>query len=111
MLVFVLLALTKDVWGDSVIGNPDVSDQRTLLQIIWSCSATIFACTWLAVHPNVPGRRLKGRGRLAIAFRRAKLMILTLMAPEIVIGWAAAQWRVARYIKNRELFSILSVLY
>ncbi|KAK0486672.1 hypothetical protein EDD18DRAFT_1111205 [Armillaria luteobubalina] len=27
-------------------------------------------------------------------------MLLTLVAPEIVIGWAAAQWRVARYIKN-----------
>lgn len=100
MLLFVLLALTKEVLCDSDIGNPDVSDQRTLVQIIWSCSATIFACTWLAVHPNVPGRSLKRRGRLAIALRRARLMLLTLMAPEIVIGWAAAQWRVARHIRN-----------
>ncbi|KAK0207570.1 hypothetical protein IW262DRAFT_1498575 [Armillaria fumosa] len=100
MLLFVVLALIKRARCDSEVGNPGVSDQRTLLNIIWSCSATIFACTWLAVHPNVPGRSLKRRGRLAIAIRRAKLMLLTLVAPEIVIGWAAAQWRVARYIKN-----------
>ncbi|KAK0470442.1 uncharacterized protein EV420DRAFT_115020 [Desarmillaria tabescens] len=100
MLLFMLLALVSRVRCDSVIEDPGANDQRTLLQLIWSCSATIFACTWLAVHPNVPGRALKRRGRLAIAFRRAKLMLLTIIVPEIIIGWAAAQWRVARYIKN-----------
>ncbi|KAG7444576.1 uncharacterized protein BT62DRAFT_870818, partial [Guyanagaster necrorhizus] len=63
---------------------------RTLLQLIWSCSATIFVCTWLAVHPSVPGR--EGRGRLAIALRRTNLMLLAIIVPEIIIGWAAAQW-------------------
>ncbi|KAK0199449.1 hypothetical protein DFS33DRAFT_234988 [Desarmillaria ectypa] len=102
MLLFAPLVLAKDVGCDSVDVNEqlDASAQRTLLQLIWSCSATIFACTWLAVHPNVPGRALKRRGRLAIFLRRAKLMLLIIMVPEIVIGWAAAQWRVARYIKN-----------
>lgn len=56
MLLFMLLALIKKVGCDSVIGKPDVDGKRTLLQLIWSCSATIFVCTWLAVHPSVPGR-------------------------------------------------------
>lgn len=27
---------------------------RTVWNIIWSCLITIFACTWVVVHPNIP---------------------------------------------------------
>jgi len=30
---------------------------RTRLDIIWSYASTLFICTWVAIHPNVPPRR------------------------------------------------------
>ena len=32
----------------------DLTHCRTIWNIIWSCLVTIFSCTWVAVHPNVP---------------------------------------------------------
>ncbi|KAG2070603.1 hypothetical protein BDR04DRAFT_1142728, partial [Suillus decipiens] len=43
--------ITPDVLSDS----PSSNNTRTLWEIIWSCAATLFACTWTAIHPNIPG--------------------------------------------------------
>lgn len=32
----------------------DIDDCRTISAIVWSCVATLVACTWASVHPNVP---------------------------------------------------------
>ncbi|KAF7333066.1 hypothetical protein MVEN_02371200 [Mycena venus] len=32
----------------------DINNCRKLFDIVWGCLATIFACTWVSVHPNVP---------------------------------------------------------
>src|ERR1700749_3634835 len=32
----------------------DLGNTRTLANIVWSCLSTIFGCTLLAIHPNVP---------------------------------------------------------
>jgi hypothetical protein len=32
----------------------DMGHCRTLLGIIWSCVTTIFLCTWVSIHPNIP---------------------------------------------------------
>ncbi|KAF7369995.1 hypothetical protein MSAN_00629400 [Mycena sanguinolenta] len=32
----------------------DINNCRTFFDIVWGCLATIFACTWVSVHPNVP---------------------------------------------------------
>ena len=29
---------------------------RTRFNIIWTCVSTIFICTWVAIHPNIPTR-------------------------------------------------------
>ncbi|KIM71355.1 hypothetical protein PILCRDRAFT_82877 [Piloderma croceum F 1598] len=65
---------------------------RTLLNIIWSCVVTIFSCTWVAVHPNIPGPH---DGWFTIAFRRLALMGLAIIAPEAIILWSIRQWIVA----------------
>ncbi|KAK0492436.1 hypothetical protein EDD18DRAFT_460379 [Armillaria luteobubalina] len=75
-----------------------LEDRRTLLSIIWSCLATIFACTWISIHPNVPGRNITTRGQLACAVERMKIMITTIFAPEIIVAWAAHQFIVARKV-------------
>ncbi|SJK96891.1 uncharacterized protein ARMOST_00139 [Armillaria ostoyae] len=75
--------------------NRDFSgDQRTVLNIVWSCLATIFACTWLAVHPNVPGCKIS-KGWRSLTLEGAKIMGIAILAPEVIVGWAAEQFIVA----------------
>lgn len=63
---------------------------RTLWNILSSCLATTFACTWVSVHPNVP---LHGDGRWSFVKRRAFLVFFSMLAPEVMIMWAFKQWR------------------
>ncbi|PBK58763.1 hypothetical protein ARMSODRAFT_946152, partial [Armillaria solidipes] len=101
MIILILLFVTR-AFGAQTSPDDDkgvpvcIGDQRTVLGIIWSCLATIFACTWLAVHPNVPGRNITTKGTISCAIERAKIMAITILAPEVIVGWAAEQFIVAR---------------
>lgn len=70
---------------------------RTVLDILWSCLATTFACTWLSVHPNVP---FKEEGEWTLRFRHVFLMFFAILSPEFVVMWAFKQWRGAVMIKE-----------
>ncbi|KAG1814684.1 uncharacterized protein BJ212DRAFT_346804 [Suillus subaureus] len=76
-----------------VTDSPSSSHTRTLWNIIWSCAATLFACTWSGIHPNIPGM---DEGRIVIFFRRLYIMVLALIAPELMVTWAAIQFLSAR---------------
>ncbi|KAK0224529.1 hypothetical protein EDD85DRAFT_243759 [Armillaria nabsnona] len=82
-------------------------DQRTLLSILWSCLATIFACTWLSIHPNVPGRNITTRGPISCTIERVKIMVIAIIAPEAIVGWAAEQFIVAWTVCYSEYFMSL----
>lgn len=75
----------------------DGCNGRTVLDILWSCLATTFACTWVSVHPNVPFR---GEGEWMLRFRRVYLMFFSILAPEFMILWAFKQWRGAVMIRE-----------
>lgn len=66
---------------------------RTLWDIISSCGLTLLACTWTAIHPNIPG---VDDGVVLITFYRLCLMVAALFAPEFVIYWATLQVLSAR---------------
>lgn len=68
---------------------------RTVLDIIWNCLVTTFACTWVCVHPNLPFRK---EGTWTILRRRAFLMFFSIIAPEFMVIWAFKQWRGAKMI-------------
>jgi len=68
---------------------------RTRFDIIWSCIATLFICTWIAIHPNVPPR---GEGHIRSFWRRLRLMLWMLVVPELILIWAYKQWVAARYV-------------
>jgi hypothetical protein len=72
-------------------------DQRSILGIFWSCLATVLACTWVAVHPNIPP---PGSKSYQGALTRAELMIWTILAPECTIYWAMRQWLGARKLEE-----------
>src|SRR5450432_3954307 len=77
------------------VGSPD---SRGTLDILWSSLFTIFACTWTIQHLNVPEQREgHDRGRkgdlkwtLKGVYTSVKWMLLTMVAPEFVIGKACA---------------------
>jgi len=72
--------------------------ERTLWDIVWGCSLTIFACTWVSVHPNMPGPE---DGRLVIWLRRLELMVWAVLAPEMIIFWSLRQWFGARRLAKK----------
>jgi hypothetical protein len=66
---------------------------RTLWDILLNCGLTLFACTWTAIHPDIPGM---DEGKFAITSRRLFIMVMALIAPELMITWAARQFFSAR---------------
>ncbi|KAG1741707.1 hypothetical protein EDB19DRAFT_708903 [Suillus lakei] len=72
-----------------VSDSPSCSNTRTLWHIIWSCAATLFACTWTAIHPNIPGMEER---KLAVFSRRLFIMMMALITPELMITWATMQF-------------------
>ncbi|KAJ6573021.1 hypothetical protein DFH09DRAFT_1362189 [Mycena vulgaris] len=84
----------------SVDSCDDINNCRRLFDIIWGCLTTIFACTWVSVHPNVPP---PNQGWLTRLWRRLGMMLVAVVAPELMVGFAARQllvaWRFSRKIK------------
>ncbi|KAF9552885.1 hypothetical protein CPC08DRAFT_714209, partial [Agrocybe pediades] len=70
-------------------------DKRSTLDIVWSCLATIFLCTWVCIHPNLPP---PGESRLKGALRRLYIMAWALLAPEAILMWSFRQWYTARHL-------------
>lgn len=62
---------------------------RTSYDLLWSCLATILACTWTTLHLNVPS---SNDGRFRIFLRKAKWTAITILAPEVTAGLALSQW-------------------
>ncbi|KAJ6533598.1 hypothetical protein B0H19DRAFT_965108 [Mycena capillaripes] len=72
----------------------DINSCRKLFDIVWGCLATIFAATWVSVHPNVPP---PNQSRLALFWRRLNMMLVAIIAPELMVGFAARQFVTARW--------------
>ncbi|KAF7329617.1 hypothetical protein MKEN_00224700 [Mycena kentingensis (nom. inval.)] len=82
---------------------------RNVSDIVWDCVATVVACVWVSVHPNIPQppppRASSGSGitrwvRYMLdetwALRsRIKLMLVALISPELIVGFAARQLAMA----------------
>jgi hypothetical protein len=71
----------------------DINNCRKLFDIVWGCLVTIFAATWVSVHPNVPAAR---QGALKATARRLGVMLIAVIAPELIVFFAARQLAVAQ---------------
>jgi len=76
----------------------DSFSTRSIWNIVWSCLSTIFASTWVVVHPNMPGPE---DSQWAVVRRRLMIMGYLLLAPEFVIMWAARQHFDAKKVTKR----------
>jgi hypothetical protein len=78
-----------------------ISSTRTVFDILWSCLFVIFACTWTVQHLNVPPQREDEdsnpgwKGDLKFELKKfwtsAKWMIITILAPELLITLNSGQ--------------------
>ena len=74
----------------------DLSHCRSIWNIIWSCLVTIFSCTWIAVHPNVPSPKKRVANGwierrilnplLSFTEHRLPLFVCALLVPEYVLA-------------------------
>ena len=85
-----------------------LADQRSIWDILWSCLATISACSWVSVHPNIPG---PNESRWRIFVRRLELMFWTIVGPEMIIAWAFRQWLGARHLEKLYKGELSSLIF
>jgi hypothetical protein len=64
-----------------------------------SGAATLFACTWTAIHPNIPG---VDEGKVIIIISRC---LFIMVPPELIITWAVRQFFLAP-VKSRNISMI-----
>ena len=70
----------------------DINHCRTLSAIIYSCLVTIFACTWLSFHPDIPNSTYT---QWRIRAHHLFSVVLSFLVPELTVTKAATQcWRV-----------------
>jgi hypothetical protein len=80
-----------------------VPNVRGTLDIVWTCFSILLLCTWsvqhLNIQPQVKPRTIGQyvRWTVFLVKRKAKWMLLTLVAPEILIGLALSELVAARY--------------
>ena len=107
----------------SLAGNHcnDLAHCRTIWNIVWSCLVTIFSCTWVAVHPNVPcPKKREASGwieryiwnpLLSFMEHRLPLFLCALFVPEYVLAWAIRQFLKARRIAKSEFELCVKYLF
>lgn len=76
---------------DAVQSTLESPNDRSTVDIIWSCLVVIFSCTWVAIHPNIPPRHIRS-SRWKMLRRRIFLMLWAILVPELMVMWAVHQW-------------------
>ncbi|KAJ8508650.1 hypothetical protein ONZ45_g9094 [Pleurotus djamor] len=84
----------------STVEQPLAHNTRSAIQIVWSCVFIIFTCTWTAIHPNVPSAQVSS-SKWRKLWWRVKIMLWTLMLPEMMVCWATFQWKQAQKISTK----------
>ena len=112
MLFFIFIYYLAQGASESINANPipsldnrslagnhctDLARCRTIWSVVRSCFVTIFSCTWVAIHPNIPCPK-KRNPVISFAEHRLPLFICTLLLPEYVLAWAIRQFLSARKI-------------
>ena len=118
---FIDASPVPSVDSHSLAGNrcTDLTHCRTIWSVVWSCLATIFSCTWVAVHPNIPCPKKREAHNwiercirnpiLSFAEHRLPLFICALLVPEYVLAWSIRQFLSARRLveENKSEFDAL----
>ena len=71
---------------------------RSVYTILWGCITTTFLCAWVSVHPNILPQLGEGWERVG---QKVRLLLVTVIMPELVVGWAWKERMAARRIKRQ----------
>ena len=94
-IIIAIWALNVHAKNETLIhGWRPEPDGRGTWSILWSCLATIFICTWSALHLRVP----RHHGRWYLLFRKPAYMVLALLAPEHFLARSVERVFKARYM-------------
>ena len=89
MVVLIVIRALYSALSSSASCN-DVHDCRTVPSIAFNCASTVFLCTWVALHLDVPKNPQKSWGKRCL--HRVKWVMIALLAPEFVFGKAFIDW-------------------
>lgn len=78
-----------------------LSQRRTIWDIVRSCLATIFLCTWVAVHAGIPQIEHGDYAKPIWYMQRLFLTLIALLAPEALIAFAVMEFFQARQISKK----------
>jgi hypothetical protein len=81
-----------------IVGWTSEPQGRGTLGLIWSCFATIFLCTWSAIHPNVPAEE---DSDFSAFWRRLMYVVGCLLAPEYYAFEAIISFADARALQAK----------
>jgi len=84
----------RTVIAPSWVNSPRM---RGTSNILWSCTVTLIACVYTALHLNVPS----ARGPWATLVKKAQWVAGSLLAPELVLTMAVGQFRDAWELRKR----------
>lgn len=84
--------MNDDTTINNTVGWETGPKSRGTLSLLWSCMATIFACTWTVLHLNVPGHN---DGLLQKTGRKVKWMAINILFPELLFSKAVCDLRQA----------------
>ena len=74
-------------------GWVDQPTERGTTDIIWTCLSTLIICLWTTLHLNLPA---PDDGPWTIFWRKARWLLLGILAPELPMLFAFAQWASAK---------------
>ncbi|KAH4119838.1 hypothetical protein HBH64_141750 [Parastagonospora nodorum] len=80
------------------VGWASEPEGRGTIGLLWSCFATLFLCTWSAVHPNLPG---PNQSQFAVLWKRTQYVLICLIGPETMVWHVLMDLRSAVAVKRK----------
>ena len=106
---YTVFETTCTIPGDVAVNFVSSPDTRGTLDILWSCLFTILTCAWLIQYLNVPSHDEKRQASTTLEavwlyvksaakgfFGKQKWVVLTILAPEFMLGKATTDYVTAR---------------
>ena len=113
MLIERIASHVANIASSSTIICDDIHHCRNISRIVLSCGSTVFLCTWVALHPNVPKYPYEAWWKIFTSDedrfleKRMQLMLVAVLAPEVMLTIAFMEWMESTNILTdilRELF-------
>ncbi|KAF4588376.1 hypothetical protein EYR38_010344 [Pleurotus pulmonarius] len=85
--------------ADGHLDGVTTPDRACGVATAYTWLAIIFACTWTAIHPNIPAKEIRRR-EWSLRRWRLRQALWTLLVAELIVLWAVQQWVEARKVSQ-----------